>query len=409
MTMLYFGLGDADLRDLYPGSAWLTFADQIVQTTFAREDVVILSEDLVKSRSEMLTAIHHIRGFGARIVYVGWSGNESDDWKRQLAFFGIYDWLFVEAEINLEDINRLLAHPRTAKDVECYLEDLQMKPVPALQVVLVCEEGESGESVETFTQTLLEQAGTEEEAERSVLERMTGAVSGLARGVRGTLRRRRGESGGETAVDPASLPMAPRRFVWSAPRPVTVRLVGDPGVGKSFIAWNLAALCNAHELSAAVIEPDSPIAHWGEVDGVHVTTETPGRGYRVHIATGPLDMRAADGDVRVAVTWPDPARSEKAALALWQGDGEEDREVWWIVNYGDDERPLPDGVPLSERVLVVPYEARQAGAVRMKTPLVLSDPLFAARLVPLVEHIKARFAAPARSQRKEEDVDVALA
>jgi|GEM_PF-2150099 len=406
--MLYFGLGDADLRDLYQGSAWLTFAKQITQTTFAREDVVVLSEDLVKSRPEMLQAIHHIRGFGARVLYVGWSGNESDAWKRQLAFLGVYDWLFVEAEINLEDIDRLIAQPRSVRDVEHYLEDLHLQPAPTLAVVSVYEDKELVEPAEALTHTLQDLAGTEEEAERSVLERVSGHFGNVARSVRETMRRRRGEPGEELVASLEAAPKA-KRFVWSVPRPVTVRLLGEPGVGKSFIAWNLAALCNAHELSAAVIERDSPIAQWGEVDGVHVTMDTPGRGYRVHIVTGPLHTQAADSDVRVAVTWPDPARSEKAALALWQGDGEEDREVWWIVNHGDDERPLPEGVPLSERVLVVPYEARQVGAIRMKTPLALSDPRFAARLLPLVEHIKARFAGPARSQRKEEDVDVALA
>lgn len=368
--MLYLCLFDThDLRDRWPGSTWLVYAAQAFDQAYTADDTVLLSEWYLRDPLELARLMRQMRAQGARVIYVGSGRNESETWKRLLASLGVYDWLFVppkDAEINLGALDALLAHPRTMADPEVapYLA-LAFAEVQTPDVVDLLDPADGEGMPET--------AG--EESQRRVrLPRMPR-----------WLRER------ETVAVPAGEPAGSvRRVVWQAQKPVRVAVVGDAGAGKTYVCWNLAALCNRHDMPCAVAETDTQtLAAWAGADGVHVYPRFGRKGYRVWLETQSARETVGWIDLWLVVTFPDAQRIERWATRLREWDVDEN-SVLWIVNRHDDGVPLPYGPPFGQ-VLTLPHEVRQMGAVRLQTPLADTDARMAARLLPVVQRFDAVF------------------
>ena len=114
--MLYFTLPH-DVRERYENSEWLVYQKQIEETEFTPEDIVVFWTWLVPDAGERMTLLHRIRRQGARVIYVGPKTEDTDEFKRRLCFLQIYDFLFIDHEIVLAGLDRLIEHPRTASDV----------------------------------------------------------------------------------------------------------------------------------------------------------------------------------------------------------------------------------------------------------------------------------------------------
>ena len=142
--MLYFTL-PTDLRDRYENSEWLSFAEQVEQTSFTPEDVVVFSAWLTKTSSERVQLVLHIRRQGARVIYVGPKSEETDDLKRQLCLMGVYDFVFFADDIVLGEVERFIDHPRTPADVREYLGDDAVGGLSVPDVVDIEEDAKPSE------------------------------------------------------------------------------------------------------------------------------------------------------------------------------------------------------------------------------------------------------------------------
>jgi len=271
--MLYLAL-PIDLRDRYKSSAWLVYAKQIQQTKFTEEDVIVLSEWTVTNRAEMVDLILNIRQQRARVIYIGSVENENIEWKRQLVLMGVFDWVFFDNDVVLGKIDALIEAPRNAREVSDYLSTSEAKVMDMPLVVDYIEE--DGQSATDYLPS-------EDEDD---MEASSGTLFDRIKGFRGVLSRKQRQDDGMNhrptvtqVLMSAEDEGVPKRFVWPNPEPVRIQILGDGGVGKSFVAWNLAASCDAKELPCTVVEEAGlPLQQWAGLDGVQIYDKEPKKG-----------------------------------------------------------------------------------------------------------------------------------
>ncbi len=383
MTLLYLAL-PTDLRDRYKGSEWLAYARKIGDTPFHEGDTLVVSEWMFHERHALLQTLGHVRQSGARVVFIGSAAHESDGFKRDLCLMGVYDFLFVGDELVLQDLDALLTHPRSADDINVYLRQEEAGVIEHPRVVDIFEE-----ETAPFTWAPIPQ----HEPGRLDAWLPPSADDGS--------QPRLGE--GRDTLHPV------RRVVWPSPAPVRVRLLGERGCGKSFVALQLMTLCHAHELPAAVVE-DAPqtLNRWCDARlAEHVYASDPPPGYRVI-----LDARQGSGiplsgiDLIFVVTWPDAIQMREAQQTLTEQPGMSER-VLLVVNH-HTQGVLGSMNPELETVTIL-HEPRQFHAMRMKTPLVDLDPGFAQQFLPLVTRISACFVDPGRQAMDGGDEDALVA
>ncbi len=358
--MLYLAL-PVDLRDRYKGSEWLAYARRIDEILWQVGDTLVVCEWMIQNRHSLLQTLGRVSQSGARVVFVGSNLHESDAFKRDLCLVGVYDFLFVGDEMVLQELDDLLAHPRSQNDVAAYLqEDTDDVPTPPQVVDVFTGEGEP-----------FSWAPLPEEGEPQFDTLLWGPLDD--------------ERGAQMQVTQGTA-LPARKFVWPTPSPVRVHIQGDHGGGKSFLALQLLSLCHAHELPAALVEEDATsLQTWCEPRlADHVMTEEPPPGYRVIIDTRP-DVGASD--LILVITWP-------GASTLPSAPSESEPPVVWVVNHHTP--GVLWSTPAEIDCILIPHEPRQFHAMRMKTPLVELDPTFAMHFQPLMERIAARFVDPDR-------------
>ncbi|KYP79535.1 hypothetical protein [Ferroacidibacillus organovorans] len=356
--MLYMAL-PVDLRDRYKGSEWLAYARRIDEFPWQAGDTLVVCEWMIQNRHSLLQTLGRVSQRGARVVFVGSNLHESDAFKRDLCLVGVYDFLFVGEELVLQELDDLLAHPRSQNDVVAYLQEDMADVLTPPQVIDVF----TGEG-DPFSWAPLREEG---EARFDTLVQEPAVGSPRSQGTQGD-------------VSPV------RRFIWPTPSPVRVQIQGDHGGGKSFLALQLLSLCHANELPAALVEEDATsLQAWCEPRlADHVMTEEPPPGYRVIIDTRP-DVGASD--LILVITWP-------GASILPPSPSEPEIPVVWVVNHHTP--GVLWSTPADIDCILIPHEPRQFHAMRMKTPLVELDPTFAMHFQPLIERIAARFVDPDR-------------
>ncbi|MHB1681232.1 MAG: hypothetical protein ACYCYO_00190 [Bacilli bacterium] len=390
--MLYLTF-DMDLRERWPDSAWLQYPQMAQETVYQQGDVVVLVEWFVGSRLEVVDLLQRIRKVNARVVYVGNEGNESEEWKRQLVMLGVYDFVFVGAELDLYVIDTMLDRPRTIRDVKAYVPDWQEKAAEPTLVEILEEHDTTPTSALAATAERAQVEGREE-AKRS-------------KGLR-FWREDREESDGSSEVSTGPT----RKVIWGQPDPVRVAVVGDGGAGKSFIALQVAALCQARHWRTAIWEEElHPLVLWAAPEHMHVFDKKPSRGYRVWLETVSGDgranawsERARQADVILVVTFADGYRMGRWRAAVMGEDIDETR-VLWVVNHHAPEAPLP--VERWNNMVAIPHDTRHVAAARLRQPLVLTDPRFGAYFAPILDELET--AVGAKGKGKEVTADVALA
>ena len=390
--MLYLAL-PIDLRDRYKNSLWLVYAKQIQQTKFTEEDVIVLSEWTVTNRAEMVDLILNIRQQRARVIYIGSVENENIEWKRQLVLMGVFDWVFFDSDVVLGKIDALIESPRNARDVSDYLSTSEARVMDMPLVVDYIEE--DGQSSVDYLPP-----DDKDDAEAS-----GGKLLDRIKGIGGVLNRNKQRQDDSVEAHPPVATQVltssqeegvPKRFVWPNPEPVRIQILGDGGVGKSFVAWNLAASCDAKELPSTVIEEDvMQLQQWAGLDGIHIHDKEPKKGYRVHIHTGTEPM--SNADLYVLVSFPDSYRIERTRIKI-QDLELSDKKIVWVINHHWPELPLMSELP--EPIVVLPHDARQIGAVMVKRPLAISDKTFASRLEPIVSIVSDLFVENAKRGNK---------
>ncbi|KPV45641.1 hypothetical protein [Alicyclobacillus ferrooxydans] len=370
--MLYLAF-PTDLRDRYQNSQWLVYGKMVSETRFTPEDILVLSEWTIPERMEMVQTLYRVREQGARVIFIGPSQSDTDDFRRQLCLMGVFDFAFFGDEILLGTLDELIEHPRTPMDVKAYMEQGNDALTDLPPVVDVYE-------ADTASEPELADATDE--------SRGFGGIGQLFR----RHSHEKGHPSGATAEDGHNgTNIGVRKFVWPNPKAVRVRLLGEPGCGKTFVAWNLAAICNRRELPTAVVEENLlPLTDWTDIKtGVHVVQEAPKKGYRVLLDTRPLaEHISSDTDLVIAVCWADKTRIERLALALHQQMMSPD-QVCWVINGHDAALSLP--VKLDGDYVVLPNEPRQIAAMRMKRPLADLDDTFSALLNPIADRISEMF------------------
>lgn len=354
--MLYLAFIDTDLRDRFKDSKWLLYSSDIKDTTFTSDDVLVISEFVVKSRAELIDIIFKVHRAGARVIFVGGKENETFELKRQLVWMGVFDLYFAGDELDLREIDKLIEHPRTAKDVEQYfvgMDDVQPRMPTAVDIIEAEDTRDASDYAELATEAI-----------------------------------------NEPLVDTSD---TSSRVVWKTPDPVRIRLLSDSGVGKSFVAWNIASILNEQELPTAIIERNiHPLSEWVDLKSVHVMNEEPKKGYRVHLFT---ESEKGDFDLTVVIAYPDKYRIERAMLRLHELSVPSEKTVW-IINRHAEGTPLP--ISISGIVTSIPDDPRQMGAVLMQTPLAKSDETFKNRFSLLTELISGLYAGKAKEGKNSE-------
>ena len=366
--MLYLAFS-IDLRDRFKGAVWLAYAGKVQETEFHADDTLVIGEWMFPHRDMLLQTLARVRQSGARVVFIGQSARASDDFKRELCLLGIYDFLFVGDELVLQDLDELLEHPRSTSDVTVYLSRDEGPDVEAPKLVDVFEGDD-----EPFVWEPLQDKEDTTSPKFDVLFQPGAAGKPV-----------RSDGRNSSSV---------RRFVWPDPTPLCVRILGESGCGKSFVALQLASLCHGRDLQAAVVEEHvEPLHGWCEEPlASHIYDADPPKGYRVI-----LDTRA-DGntplseiDLILLVTWPDTNQLKETLQRLDMLD-----RVMCIVNHASTGL-----VPKhADSMVYIPHEPRQFHAMRMRTPLVDLDPRFAEAFQPVVERISTRFMDPNRTTGK---------
>ncbi|QSO53149.1 hypothetical protein [Alicyclobacillus sp. ALC3] len=372
--MLYLAF-PIDLRDRFKASVWLAYVGKIQETEFRTDDTLVVGEWMFPQRDTLLQTLGRVRQSGARVVFIGQVEHESDDFKRELCLLGIYDFLFVGDELVLQELDTLLAHGRSEGDVAAYLHRDEGPIGDPPKLIDVFE----GADEPIVWQPLVE-------GDDAKLARFD---TFLQPGVSGTSQTDRADNRYSRPV---------RRFVWPDPMPLRVRILGDPGCGKSFVALQLASLCHGRELPAAVVEDNvATIKRWCEESlSSHIFAIDPPKGYRVILDTRlDGDTPLSDIDLILVVTWPDADRIAETLRPLQNQAGLLDR-VLCIVNH-DSAGVVPTHVsPLP--MVRIPHEPRQFHAMRMRTSLVDLDPYFANLFLPMVERISTSFMDPNRQR-----------
>lgn len=380
--MLYIAC-PIDLRDRNKGSVWLAYAGKIQETVFHASDTLVVCEWMFPRRDALLQTLGRVRQSGARVVFVGQSARESDDFKRELCILGIYDFLFVADELILSDLDALLEHGRSQEEVAMYLhrEEGPITEPPKLVDVF---DGKD----EPFQWTPLEEDGAPINLRRfdNLLRSNPDTGSFIERG-----------NWRQTSA---------HRFVWPDPAPLQVRILGERGCGKSFVALQLASLCHEKELPAAVVDEDpATLNDWCEEPlSSHIFATDPPKGYRVILDTrSGGDTPLSSIDLILVVTWPDAVRI-KGALQALENQTDLHERVQCIVNHCSE--GLNSTRSMSVPLLCIPHEPRQFHAMRMRTPLVHLDPHFARAFLPIVEQISMRFIDPNRQTHDGGDLNV---
>jgi len=367
--LLYLAL-PVDLRDRYPTCQWLVYGKMVEETEFVPGDILVIAEWVIPDRTDLLRVMYRARQEGARVIYVGPTESETEDFERQLCLMGLFDYLFFTDEIILGRIDYLIEHPRNPSDVPLFQEvtDRVLGEMPPV-VDVFDDEGE---------RSLPEDApGDERDGTpwlRQVWQRMES-------------RKRPKEEGTEHQSTP--IPPQTRRIVWPNLEPVHVRISGVHGVGKTLLAWQLACLCQARELPAAIIEDDiHPLVTW--VDGAfrsHVYHTWPKKGYRVLLDTRKTkDM--SDADLVIAVCFPERSSYEQVCLEL-ESSMIPQSQVIWVVNQCSAGVAFP--IKEAALSLPVPYEPRHFSGIRMHKPLVELDVGFATLFSQVVDEIANQF------------------
>ncbi|WDL96745.1 hypothetical protein [Alicyclobacillus sp. ALC3] len=366
--MLYLAFS-IDLRDRFKGAVWLAYAGKVQETEFHAEDTLVIGEWMFPHRDTLLQTLSRVRQSGVRVVFIGQSARASDDFKRELYLLGIYDFLFVGDELVLQDLDELLKHPRSASDVAVYLSRDEGPDVEAPKLVDVFE----GDG-EPFVWEPLDDVEDTTSPQFDALFQ-PGAAGKLAQG------------------DGRHSPSV-RRFVWPDPTPLCVRILGESGCGKSFVALQLASLCHGRDLQAAVVEEHvEPLRGWCEEPlASHIYDAAPPKGYRVILDTrADGDTLVSEIDIILLVTWPDTNQLKDTLQRLDMLD-----RVMCIVNHAST--GIAPG--RADSMVYIPHEPRQFHAMRMRTPLVDLDPRFAEAFLPVVERISTRYMDPNRTTGK---------
>lgn len=367
--MLYLAF-PIDLRDRFRGAVWLAYAGKVQETEFHADDTLVIGEWMFPHRDTLLQTLSRVRQSGARVVFTGQSARASDDFKRELCLLGIYDFLFVGDELVLQDLDVLLEHPRSVSDVAVYLSRDEGPDVEAPKLVDVFDGGD-----EPFVWEPLEEDTTSPKFDALFQP---------------------GAPGKPVQSDGSHGPSV-RRFVWSDPTPLCVRVLGESGCGKSFVALQLASLCHGRDLQAAVVEEHvEPLRGWCEESlASHIYDADPPKGYRVILDTRPDgDTPLSEIDLILLVTWPDTSHLTETLQRLRDQDMLD--HVMCIVNHASTGL-----VPKhADSMVYIPHEPRQFHAMRMRTPLVDLDPRFAEVFLPVVERISTRFIDPNRTTGK---------
>lgn len=365
--MLYLALG-SDLRERYRESVWLAYVQQIEETEFRASDTLVVCEWMFTRRDALMQTLSRVRNQGARVVFIGAAVHETEDFKRELCLLGIYDFLFVGSELILQDLDHLLEHARSVEDVEMYLRGEEAGPMEPPKLVDVFTTKD-----EPFLWSTLEDGS---------------AKTGLSRF--DALLDSPETQGPEQPVRPA------HKFVWPDPAPVRVRILGERGCGKSFVALQIAALCQQHELSTAIIEDDlTTLSRWCDTSWLpHLYSTEPPQGYRLILDTrSDASTQLSDVDLLLWVMWPDWTRMAETVRA-WPSEPEVQSRLICLVNHhtpGVLRQNLVD-----VETMYIPHEPRQFHAIRMKTPLVRLDVRFAKWMMPVVDRISACFVDPNR-------------
>lgn len=361
-----------DLRDRFKGSVWLAYAGKIEDTRFESVDTLVACEWMFPERDALLQTLGWVRQSGARVVFVGAAAHESDTFKRELCLQGIYDFLFVGKELVLQELDELLKQSRSAQDGAVYLHREQEQVLEPPKIVDVFESGD-----EPFTWEPLEENGQEEDRFDALFR--PDSTSTLMTG--GKVQR--------------TAKQLVRRFVWPDPAPVRVRILGDRGCGKSFVALQIASLCHGHELPAAVVEEEpATVQMWCDASlSSHIYASEPPRGYRVILDTRTDgETLLSDIDLILVVTWPDGVIG-KTLLPLQNQPDVHDRVIC-VVNHDTTGLSLSHDPAL--QTVTIPHEPRQFHAMKMQTPLVNLDPHFAKAFLPIVERVSVTFVDPVR-------------
>lgn len=384
VALLYLALS-SDLRERYKGSVWLAYVQKIEETDFHAEDTLVVCEWMFAKRDVLMQTLNRVRHQGARVVFIGSSAHEAEDFKRELCLLGIYDFLFVAEELVLQDLDELLEHKRSVEDVAMYLsrEETGLAEPPKLVDVF-------SEKDEPFRWAPLRSGVAE-----TNMARFDALVEAQ-------------DEHGKSAIEQSPSTRLVRKFVWPDPSPVRVRILGDRGCGKSFVALQVAALCHQSELPAAVVE-DNPgtLSHWCDESFLSdVYASEPPQGYRVILDTRQeANSPIPSADLTLWVTWPDAGTWR--TLRAMQERNDRKRRIICLVNHHTP------GVLLTSitevQVVCVPHEPRQFHAIRMKTPLVTLDPNFGKWLMPIVDQISACFVEPNRQGMEGGVVDASVA
>lgn len=372
--MLYLAF-PIDLRDRFKGAVWLAYARKVQEMEFQADDTLVACEWMFPHRDMLLQTLSRVRQSAARVVFIGQEARASDDFKRELCLLGIFDFLFVGDELVLQDLDALLEYPRSTSDVAVYLSRDEGPDVEAPKLVDVFEAAD-----EPFVWEPLDDAEATTSPQFDALFK----PGPTGKSAQGTGRDgRHGPSG--------------RRFVWPDPTPLCVRILGEPGCGKSFVALQLASLCHSRDLQVAIVEAHvEPLRRWCEEPlASHIYDADPPKGYRVILDTRPDgDTPLSEIDLILLVTWPDTNHLTETLQRLRDQDMLD--RVMCIVNHASTGL-----VPKhADSMVYIPHEPRQFHAMRMRTPLVDLDSRFAEAFLPVVERMSTRFIDPDRTKGK---------
>lgn len=365
-----------DLRDRYNESSWLVYAKMVSEQTFTPEDVVVLSEWTVNVRSSLIQEAYRIRQSGARMIVLSPKSHESDEFKRQLCLLGIYDFLFVGDELVLGELDRLIDHPTSPSEVARFL---------------------GNEETTTGVPTVVDvyEVSTEEMIDASSEPSSDSWTSNLLKRIKRQPI---------PALPQMTIKATSQRMVWPQPKPVRVGIVGEGGTGKTFVAYNLAALCTQNELPTAVVDTElTPITEWMSVDSpIHVYEQAPNKGYRVVIECVTLSQLSPEFDVCVVVTFAERARMARVENWL-QANRLRLGTLIWVINHHNPTLPLP--MDVRDHCVIIRHDDRQFGAIRMREPLVSVNTDLTASLHEIVDRIAELFVSKAKGGKSNVDGD----
>ena len=394
LTTLYLAVATGyDLRDNLRGLAnqveWLSYGDMVKNAPYQQGDILAVSNWVIPDRGEMVDAINTARRAGARVVYVGQEDDpaKAEEFKRHLVLLGVYDFYFVSPhEVEVNRIEELIAHPRSAKDVSAYL------PEPAkidMEPTFVSVYQDTIENIETPDLT---------QDRFSFATRVRGHLRVLRSWPTRKVQRIEVVEEKDESQKVPSVKHQKHRVLWKRLDPLRIALIGDAGAGKSQLAWNLAAMANDNELYAVVVDANSVYAQCKEDSKVAVLEQEPKTGYRLHLI---VSNKIIPADAYVFITWPDEAKMEQwleeAQNRLLSYD-----DIWWLLNFTEENFPMP--MVLASPVVEMPFDTRHYLSGYMGIPLAVRDTKLYDRLFPFIQDWMRRYRE--KSEQHEEEVIV---